>query len=384
MDSQNYGLEKVTPALNMAIFGIQPPVGICAGAGWCRWNRPCCGFSPGGKPWFPKFFGRKTFRVKLVIHRGPVNHEGSTYFLVYHVVPGYGESQLTRFWMVCVWGLGFFSQLWFGAMVCFVDRWHPVQCRGGGLEQLKLDELSHHRERKEGNRIIFQSHHFFRAKLAVKLRGVVKLYFVSEARRMEVEELQTCRKLKQQTLAPYCSSLEGLKKHQASPMLALVILQKYQSSLTVPRFRCSQDTRKSDLYIDNKYLSRIGCNSELLLHPNFPRRLCRVPCFCVFDLFQGWWRNPFWVFWPTSPQKNCMLTIHLQVFPLLRCCLGLVICHDLMEFRHGWKRHRWICPTFVQCCHLCSSSSDYWQCFSGSMNVWAVPTWRIGSQGVPC
>jgi len=42
---------------------------------------------------------------------------------------------------------------------------------------------------------------------------------------MEVEELQTCRKLKQQTLAAYCSSLEGLKKHQVSPTLVLVILQ---------------------------------------------------------------------------------------------------------------------------------------------------------------
>ena len=56
------------------------------------------GFFSGGKPvGSSTFFWRKTFRVKLVIHPGPVNHEGSTYFLVYHVVPGYGESQLTRF-----------------------------------------------------------------------------------------------------------------------------------------------------------------------------------------------------------------------------------------------------------------------------------------------
>ena len=127
------------------------------------------GFFPGENPLgFPRFFWGKMFRVKLVIHPGPVNHEGCrprVYFLVYHVVPGYGESQLTRFWMVCVWGvalespddsgaihlqLGFFSAfIWCYGMLCFVDsRWHPVQCRGGGLEQIKLDELSHHRERK--------------------------------------------------------------------------------------------------------------------------------------------------------------------------------------------------------------------------------------------
>ena len=61
-------------------------------------------------------------------------------------------------------------------------------------------------------------------------------------------------------------------------------------------------------------------------------------------------------------------------------------CRHRLGMAESGTNHpdRWICQTCVQCCHLCSSSSDYWQCFSGSMNVWAVPTWRIGSQGVPC
>ena len=145
---KNYALEKVTPALNTATFWYVHISGVCN-----RWSHPASGWHmcrsrmmpleqavllgifSGENPWCSRFFWGKMFRVKLVIHPGPVNHEGSTYFLAYHVVPGYGESQLTRFWMVCVWGvalespddsgaihlqLGFFSAfIWCHGMLCW-------------------------------------------------------------------------------------------------------------------------------------------------------------------------------------------------------------------------------------------------------------------------
>ena len=97
-----------------------------------------------GKPVvFPVFFGGKCFGLNWWFIQDLWIMRDRPIFLAYHVVPGYGESQLTRFWMVCVWGVAlespddsgaihlqlfFFPWLIFGAMVCFALLTGDIQC----------------------------------------------------------------------------------------------------------------------------------------------------------------------------------------------------------------------------------------------------------------